>query len=705
MLITMETLTEYVAPDIRDETFEDIYNENVLSLILYLQRNPRSTNTELFSYLALLKTYLPESYLLMSDCQQILGPPDPIHGGPPFEVRMRPFIALISTSNPRPGHVCLSNQEIALNVVQLLHHLKISRSATVKKLMSSLCGNQPKPYIIQYIKDLLTKREMRQKYLNKFSSLITDIMMEENFYHAVSVLKTASEKFRQNPTFPQNLSRLYYIKGKPHEQKSKAEYWANKAIERAPNNSYVADTLGQIYKNCLRRARQPEDVRAMTEEAFKAFKDVEEKAEKEEGPELEDVGPISISKHFNNRGLFGFIQVAKIAFEKMGVVKNQGLIQNKKMEVEEKFDFFEWYLIYSKPDVTILEPHYFWKDVALCYHYYTDKTASESTSFPGLLDCLNQGLFLSKGRRAEFEEVEKTVSDLEEIQDVLKKTYEENTDDVKVAERYILSNIILSNKMPDSPRVTSVTELKTIIHRFLNTKVGQRSPEFYLLVLLLFWPEEQTQILQKDDNEEVEQQATHNSASEDETSEDEDTNEEQETEHQAAQLPSNLMFDPDLEQNITFMEKAFERTQYAKYLRGRYLLPLFFLGKRSGLSKWIHKSKLDAIVEKNVDTELAGESYINNKNKLERINEIWENGEVWQIQEIKDILLPLAKEQCHILTTPQEHNEQVSFVYAGGKKVKAFTEVESDALAQSSMLFYLGFTIRCPVVFSEISPV
>ncbi|KAK2862899.1 hypothetical protein Q5P01_002432 [Channa striata] len=434
----------------------------------------------------------------------------------------------------------------------------------------------------------------------------------------------------------------------------------------------------KIYKYYLRQAKQPENISAMTRVAFEGFKDVEKKAENEEGPEIKDVGPISISKSFNNRGLFGFIQVAKIAFKKMRGVQKRRLIKDKKKEVEAKFDFFEWYLTYSKPDMTTLEPHYFWKDVALCYKYYTNKTASESSSFPGLLDCLNQGLFLSKERRAALEEVEKTVSDLEKIQGVLKRAFEENTDDVKVAERYILSNIILSNKMPDSPRLTSVTELKTIIHRFLNTEVGQGSSEFYLLVLLLFWPEEQDHILQHD-NEEVQQQAT------------------QEMGGEAAQLPADLIFVPDFEKYVTFMEKAFER--YAKYLRGRYLLPLFFLGKGSGLSKWIHKSKLDAIVEQKVDTELLGEIHENNINKTKRINEIWQNGEVWQIPEIQDILLPVAAEPLHSHIIPDMLEDQAVLVCAGGKKVKAFTEFESDALAHRPMLVYLGFTIRHPVVF------
>ncbi|XP_074479973.1 sterile alpha motif domain-containing protein 9-like [Sebastes fasciatus] len=463
--------------------------------------------TQLFSFLALLNAYIPDAFLLMSECQKILGPPDPIHGGPPFEERMEPFIASIKTSSPRPGCVCMINQEVAQASVKELANLGISRSATVKKFMRLLCVDQTPPHILQYVKNLLTKRKFGVKGKEKFSRLIEDIREEENFYNALFVLKTASNIFKENQIYPQTISRFYYTT-KGTRDYGKAEEWAKKSIKRAPNNSFAADTLGQVYKNRLmKEARRLEDILHMAEEAFKAFKDVERKADKEEGPEMRDIaGTVGFSSIFNNRGLFGFIQVAKIALEKLNKVQcssqRHSFIQRLKMEVEAKFDFFEWYLAYSKPAMTSIEPLYFWKDVVLCYELFTTKTAAESTSFPALLDCLNRGSFSSKGRRARFEEAEVTVSDLEAIQEDLKTAYEANVNDVTAAERYILSNIILSNKMRNSPKLTLVKELQRIIHRFLVEEERCRSPEFYLLVLLLFWPEEKPQEVQEEDDEE-----------------------------------------------------------------------------------------------------------------------------------------------------------------------------------------------------------
>ncbi len=115
-------------------------------------------------------------------------------------------------ANPR--HVCMSHPEFAKTAVQLLADKKISRSAIVKKLMSSLGRGQPQPHTMQFIKDLLLKRELGDNGKEKFSCFIEDIEDRENISEAVSVMETASEIFEQDPYFPQTVSRLCYIRQK-----------------------------------------------------------------------------------------------------------------------------------------------------------------------------------------------------------------------------------------------------------------------------------------------------------------------------------------------------------------------------------------------------------------------------------------------------------------------------------------------------------
>ncbi|KAF7653564.1 hypothetical protein LDENG_00081470 [Lucifuga dentata] len=344
---------------------------------------------------------------------------------------------------------------------------------------------------------------------------------------------------------------------------------------------------------------------------------------------MEDTPAASISMSFNNRALFGYIQVAKIMFWKLSHLENDwGFLSSIKHEVKKKFDFFEWYLTYSMVDEKTLEPHYFWMDVVICYESYTKKSAAQSTSFPGLLGTLYCGLCMSKKSHPE---AEKTTDDLKTIQDDLKRTYDTDPTDVNAAERYILSNIILSNRMSYSPQLTPVKELQIILHYFLKgvKDVKNKSPEFYLLVLLLFWPE-----TVKKQKEECATQPCY----------------------------------------VSLMKEAFD-AKYGKFLRGRYLLPLFFLGKGCGLSRWVHKSRLDAILE----------------TKVMQVNEMWSDDEVWKTEEIQDILLPVRVEPC-----TGEQTEAHACVVENKIKVS----IKVDPNAPFPTFVYLGFTIQGPVVFT-----
>ncbi|XP_047450721.1 sterile alpha motif domain-containing protein 9-like [Mugil cephalus] len=620
----------------------------------------------------------------MDECQRILG-------GPPFEKRMEPFTVLIKKSGPVPERVCMIHPEIAKSAVELLADLNISRSDTMRQFLDQC---EAKPHMVKLIKNLLTRRKKGEHGKDKFSRLIIDIYENQDFHQALSVLEMASDTFRKNPIFPQTTARLYYLEVRDYNS---AEEWAQEAITRAQNNSYVADTLGQIHKNnLLRKAKKQRDVEEIAKKGYSAFKHVERKAEREEGPEKKDtLGVVSTPDSFNNRGLFGFIQVAKIVFEKLGKTRAAASYPNLQKEVKDKFDFFEWYLTYSKPDMKTFEPDYFWRDVAVCYKHYTGKTAAESTSFPGLLNCLDHGLFSSKGSRARFEETE---NDLQRIRDELKTTYKKNVNDVKVAERYILSNITLSNKEPDSASLSPVKELQKVIRKFL-CEVECRSPEFYLLVLLLFWPEEPDEVKQEEDVEvkqEPELEATEEDGSQDKTWEDVNTDEDQDTGGEADNDP-----DPDPQAMVTLMKEEFERAKYAKYLRGRYLLPLFFLGKGSGLSRWIHKSKLDVVVERMVLDKLKAQTDKRNK-KMRMFHDVWIKGEVWHHPRIRAMLLPVQVEPCNSSTTSQRHEEV--FVCVGEKKIKAKVEEKVYGPPLSTMLYYLGFTIQGPVVFRVGAP-
>lgn len=64
---------------------------------LNVRNKRRPKNSQLLAFLSLVNAYVPGSHLLQSQCQEFLGPPDPIYRGPSFEQRMEHFTHLIVT--------------------------------------------------------------------------------------------------------------------------------------------------------------------------------------------------------------------------------------------------------------------------------------------------------------------------------------------------------------------------------------------------------------------------------------------------------------------------------------------------------------------------------------------------------------------------------------------------------------------------------
>ncbi len=151
-------------------------------------------------------------------------------------------------------------------------------------------------------------------------------------------LKQAADLFDTNPLYPQTLARLYYIEVKEDNKYQEAKEWAERAIKRDPKISHIRHTLGQVHKNHLlnevKNTFSDIDVcLAIAQSAIKAFEAVDEAAE----DEAED------NTEFNNRGIFGFLQLCKIIDPTMPFHQ---YINSLKCDVETK----KWYLAFSRPN-------------------------------------------------------------------------------------------------------------------------------------------------------------------------------------------------------------------------------------------------------------------------------------------------------------------------------------------------------------------
>ncbi|XP_016344687.1 sterile alpha motif domain-containing protein 9-like [Sinocyclocheilus anshuiensis] len=145
-----------------------------------------------------------------------------------------------------------------------------------------------------------------------------------------------------------------------------------------------------------------------------------------------------------------------------------------------------------------------------------------------------------------------------------------------------------------------------------------RSPEFYLLILLLFWPDE---------------------------------------------VQPGITNHPNLEKCVQYMGQSYER-KYQKYLRRRYLVPLFFFGKEKGLQRLVHALKLDQI-----DMELLTEGH--------------EHADVECLQRING-----------------EVKNQEVFAVRDGQQIPVTPHDPSSACKPGQVSFYLGFNIRGPVAYT-----
>lgn len=109
---------------------------------------------------------------------------------------------------------------------------------------------------------------------------------------------------------------VYYIE---LEDYSQAEMWAKRAKQRDPQSSIVADTLGQVYKNHLvnEKVTDPREILQLAKKATEAFKHEEQLAEDELGEEMKDHHQAKVSRFYNSRGQFGYLQVCKCLYDKL----------------------------------------------------------------------------------------------------------------------------------------------------------------------------------------------------------------------------------------------------------------------------------------------------------------------------------------------------------------------------------------------------
>ncbi|MGH0135592.1 UNVERIFIED_CONTAM: hypothetical protein FKN15_008647 [Acipenser sinensis] len=509
--------------------------------------------------------------------------------------------------------------------------------------------------LMRDIQDMLVTR---QKSI-KFSQLIEDIRGgEKSNGKCIAVLTTAAKLFVKSAVIPQALARFYYIIEKNF---SKASEWAKRAKKLNENNSFVADTLGQVYKYEMKqkpkhRPDQLDIFLSVAEDSFDAFQEEQVLANKEGPVDLENQWTRRRPSIYNTNGLFGELQVASYVFDTLStlhplqeemkkflryelqidsickndsnkqflqILKKKPFLTKLKGRVKIVFGFYESYLTYSKPSQMKEESAYIHKEVADCFLKYTSSEcndhieteaekkrkyleAQRAASFPGLLHCLSE---------------RRDAATMEEIKQSWQCIYNSNTKTKEDDLNFILVNIVLNCFNPESVNITNHTELELILKNVLSDEKEdepQTSAEMYFLALVLLWPQEGTKL---------------------------------------------------------YVEKIWKcfQNQYELHLRSRFIVPHFFLGQSSGLNRVVHKSKIDNCFNGFSET----------------INMLWHSGKVWKNDKVKKLL-------CRVEGRTEGYEV---FAQHGKVKIRVQPDKRADVRNDHKVSFFLGFSIKGPVAY------
>uniref|UniRef100_A0A3Q3EN44 SAM domain-containing protein n=1 Tax=Labrus bergylta TaxID=56723 RepID=A0A3Q3EN44_9LABR len=511
-----------------------------------------SKNAKLFSFLALLNTYVTESEISRSLCEDFLGMKRIRWQEESALDRMEPFSNLLIIDRVEEWGVYegirILHSSIAsacLEEFERSHSLKVS-DITIEVLHCDLFFSIAvvKKRFMDSIQQMLIARQQKKDGVVRepFSPLIDKIHSEQGRQTVQQIFVKASSRFEKSASIPQALARYLYIKEHDFPEALK---WAEKA-KNIKANPYTFDTIGQIHKSNLRsnndRGKQetscnPEDLNTnikIASNAITAFKKAQELANSEEEPEEEAVDESDDypRKSYNVKGYVGVLEIAFLVFEILS--RLPFFDQRDPM----KKTYFQSFLKKAIPITSVYkednERNNIYEEIIKEHERFLQNLKTEVKETFELLDCFftyikgrnsefqtknhsiacdlfkryERRLFLEKNQADTFagilQHLDKPAEEIERITEcyayLQKQHHQLNDKKQKTKETIncILSNIVLYLLKPNSKHVKSIDSLSDLLSTTLQD-VGLRYPfpDPYYLALLLFWPrttEEDTEI-------------------------------------------------------------------------------------------------------------------------------------------------------------------------------------------------------------------
>ncbi|KAM6940105.1 sterile alpha motif domain-containing protein 9-like [Xenentodon cancila] len=709
---------------IMTNNFSEEYITNLVSNIVQ-DLDTTTPQGRLFCFLALLNTFVNGSYMSLSLCEELVGIKNTIWKREAFDDIMNPFSTLLITFT--------AEEHGTYQVVRFLHQMISSECLQILKRKDRLSlseitidilhcdrihkSGMGRDFLWQNIQSMLVTRHKKVQGNDKdtlFSPLIEKICDEEGPKKIKEIFEKAIERFDRSATLPQALARHFCLKEKDFES---ALHWALDA-QGKNSNSYIADTVGQVYKSQLKNmideskpltADDLKDCLILGSKAVKAFRKSQELAKTDEQVDPKDLHNRKRPTSYNTSGYVGETEATMILLDVITALplsevndrhqrdkmqqflkgphpvsilhrdqsnttsiqfvavlaEHERFLKSLKPRLKEIFIFFENYFTYLKPRSQERES----ADVR------NKKKLSEF--FKKYLEIFNS----SEQEKASEKARNPNLSLHQEVQD--RRYYLET----KRADSFAGLLQCLSDK--------SGTEMEHILKnwKLIFDKTTYRpvtdTLNFILANIVMHSIRPSSNLLRKYEelvdllNEELQRAGTRSNETE------------------MYYLSMLLMWptkDRALESCAAYkhistyimsVKKSFHQ-RFSHMFSARNAVAHFFLGKSTGLRRIVSKAKLDRILD-HISKQDSGDSQSSQPHNL---HNLWQSGAAWNKPEVQKELLRVKG---------KSENREIYVNYGGNLKMAVRPVYLGDirsGYSRDEVSFYLGFTMNGPVAYN-----
>lgn len=687
------------------KSFNEMYIEKVVRNILKGQ-NVDSKEGQLISFLALLNSYVTDSTISVSQCEIFLGIR---HTSTPWEPesledKMGAYSTLLINTevadfgrytgvriiHPLIAISCLKELEKSYNLNTCQIALKI-----LKQDLFYTCGIGREKFQHDVQTLLLTRQ--RKEYGDETDTLFAPLIEALENEEIEKVLVAGTVRFPQNAFICQALARYFYIKEKNF---SIALDWANQAKKGAPKNSYISDTLGQVYKSRIRwwldEKKNAKDITVndliflleAAENASKAFKKSQEQAERK-ACEMEAWTRQKLQRKYDTYNTAGFVGEIEVGLYTIQILQlTPCFLRENGLSKTALVDFLsgkgmnptnpkcEYYLALRK-FTSYLEN--LQSDLKRCFDFLADYSVllkMRNTQKETGEISLNKKITRSFRKYGELF----CCLDLGLLQDKENQLYQEETCrkglEALRADRFsgLLEYLHPNRKDAATNMESIVSKYSSLLQQNPNKQLKKEKLNFILANIILNCLKPHSKFIQplsilKRQLREVLQSIGPS--------------------HQypdpfflACLLfwPESQELDEDsklMEKYVSSLNRTFRR-QYRSMCRSKQASTLFYLGKRKGLHSLVCKTEI--------------EQYFN---KAQNVNSLSPSGDLWKKKEVKDLL-------CRL--TGQAEGKLISIEYGTENKIRIpVIPVYSGPLRSGGNIervsFYLGFSIEGPQAY------